>query len=364
LRELAIEAASSALSQANVQGVDAIFVANSYSSTFNSQSQLGPLMADALQLHGCEAVTVEAGNASGGMAIRAAHQAVRSGEIETALVLGVEKVTDIVASGRVKALNVSLDADEEAIHGATLTSLAALLIRRYMHEYDVPLSAFEGFSINAHANGKKNPMAMYRNAIKAGAFANAPMIAEPVSLFDSAPDGDGAAAIVITALERAEDLVAKPIKIVGSAAATDTLALQHRSHPLYLEAVNISANKALAQAKLELSDVQAMELHDAFTILTVLSLEAMGLAERGRGWELAANQGEQISLTGKLPLCTFGGLKSRGNAAGAAGVYQAVEATLQLRGEAGANQIATPSNILIQNIGGLGSTVATHILSI
>ncbi len=237
-------------------------------------------------------------------------------------------------------------------------------MRRYMYEYGITLDAFEGFSINAHNNGKKNPFAMYRNVIKAGAFANAPMIAEPISLFDSAPDGDGAAAVVITSLERAEDLIAKPVKIAGSGAATDTLALQGRTHPLYLEAVSRSTQKALKQARLTLQDIHSIELHDAFTILAVLSLEAMGLSDLGHGWEWAMNMGEQISLMGKLPICTFGGLKSRGNAAGASGVYQAVEAVLQLRGEAEANQIATSTNILIQNLGGLGSTAVTHILQI
>ena len=98
----------------------------------------------------------------------------------------------------------------KSIHGATLPALAALLMRRYMHEYGVELSAFENFSINAHANGGKNENAMYRNKIKPGAFAKAPMIADPVSLFDSAPDADGAAAVILTSAERAADLVPQP----------------------------------------------------------------------------------------------------------------------------------------------------------
>jgi acetyl-CoA C-acetyltransferase len=278
------------------------------------------------------------------------------------LVLGAEKATDSVGSHRVKARNISLDADYETGQGATLPALAALLMRRYMYEYGLELSAFEGFSINAHANGKRNPYAMYRNLIKAGAFANAPMVAEPVSLFDGAPDGDGAAAVIISRAGSAGDKVAQPVEIVASAVATDSFMLQERHEPLWLYGVEQSINKALAQAKMSRADLDLLELHDAFTILTTLSLEAGGFAERGKGWALA--QDGTISLNGRLPLSSFGGLKSRGNPAGATGIYQAVEAVLQLRGAAGENQVPDARSALIQNMGGLGSTVVSHILQI
>lgn len=364
LRDLAVEAGSKALIAANTRQVDAVFVANSYGSTFNNQTQLGALIADSLGLKGVEAVTIEAGSASGGAALRSAHLAVQSGEVRTALVVGVEKATDIVGSDRVRALNISLDADNEAIHGATLPAMAALLMRRYMYEYQLSLDAFEGFSINAHANGRRNLNAMYRNAIKAGAFAKAPMVAAPVSLFDSAPDGDGAAAVVLTRYENAEDLVDRPVRILASAMATDTLSLQERAQPLFLSAVQKSVEKALRQANLTLSDIHMLELHDAFTILSVLTLEAAGWSLPGEGWKWGSEQGAAISLTGKLPLSTFGGLKSRGNPAGATGVYQAVEAVMQLHQIAGDNQVRDVERVMVQNMGGLGSTVVTHILGL
>ena len=92
----------------------------------------------------------------------------------------------------------------------------------------------------------------------------------------------------------------------------------------------------------------------------MLALEAAGFAEAGKGWALAQDGG--IGLTGSLPLSTFGGLKARGNPIGATGVYQAVEAALQLRGEAGANQVPDARIAMIQSIGGLGSSVFTHVL--
>ena len=364
LRELAAEAIRAALDDAGISKVDALYLGNSYGATFSSQSHLGALIADYAGLTGVEAFAIDAGDASGGAALRTAYLAVASGAVETALVVGAEKSADTVGAARVEARGVSLDADYEAVHGATLPALAGLLMRRYMHEYGVDVSAFEGFSINAHANGRLNRYAMFRNAIRPGAFAKAPMVAEPVNLFDSAPDGDGAAALVLTRAERAADMALKPVRIAGSAAATDTFALQDRADLLYLKAAAESAQKAYRQAGISAADVDLFEPHDAFTILTALALEAAGFAERGQGWTLAREVESSIGLQGRLPICTFGGMKSRGNPAGAAGVYQAVEAVLQLRGQANENQVKNARTALIQSLGGLSTTAVTHVLTV
>ena len=361
--ELAEEAGRLALDDAGLSSVDALYVGNAYGASYNQQTQLGSLIASQLELVGIESYNCEAGDASGGVALRTGYLAVASGAVKTAMVLGVEKATDIVGPARATARSVSLDADYETVNGATLAALAGLLMRRYMHEYGVELNQFEGFSINAHRNGSRNPCAMYGNLLRSGAFAKAPMIAEPVSLFDSAPDADGAAAIVLAGADMAADLVPTPVTISGSAVATDSLMLQDRSDLLHLSAVSRSADQALKQAGLSLGDISFMELHDAFTVLTTLTLEAMGFSDRGFGWTLAQEAGTRISLEGDLPISTFGGLKSRGNPSGATGIYQAVEAALQLRGAAGGNQVAGAEHALVQNIGGLGATVVTHILS-
>jgi acetyl-CoA C-acetyltransferase len=363
LAELAVEAGELALRNADLSRVDALYVGNAYGATFNQQSQLGSLLAARLGLEGAEAFTCEAGDASGGVALRTGYLAVAAGAVSSALVLGVEKTTDIVGSARLSARNISLDADFESINGATLTAMAGLLMRRYMYEHGLELAQFEGFSRNAHNNGSRNPIAMYQNRLRAGAFAKAPMLADPVSLFDSAPDGDGAAAVVLVDSELAADMAPAPIAIAGSAIATDCLSLHERADLLHLSAVADSTVRCLAQAGLALDDLDALELHDAYTILTALSLEAMGFSERGQGWAWARDDGARIAPDGDLPLSTFGGLKSRGNPGGATGIYQAVEAVRQLTGTAGDNQTPDARHVLTQNIGGLGATVSTHIFS-
>lgn len=362
IRELAAEPAEYALEDAGIARVDALYVGNAYGATFNQQSQLGSLIAAELGMQGIEAWTCEAGDASGGVALRAACLAVESGMVRSALVIGVEKATDIVGPARISARNISLDADMESVNGATITAMAALLMRRYMHEYDLSLSHFEGFSINAHRNGALNPCAMYRNKLRDGAFAKAPMVSDPVSLFDCAPDGDGAAAVVLVASEIAADMVPQPVQVCASTVATDQFMLQDRDDPLQFRAAAKSFSLALEQSGLARDDIGLLELHDAYTVMTALSLEAMGYCEQGRGWEPASDNGAGISLDSELPISTFGGLKSRGNPSGATGIYQAVEATLQLRRSAGSNQAPNARRALVQNMAGLGSTVVTHIL--
>lgn len=360
LRHLAWQAIEAALDDARTTNIDALYVGNMLAGTSSGQEHLGALIADYSGLRGVEAVVIEAGEASGAAAVRQATMAVMSGQIQTALVVGVEKATDQTGKEGLKSQTTSLDAEYETIHGLTPAAVAGLMMRRYMHEFGVEVADFAGFSVNAHANGKANPLAMYRNLLKAEKFGMAPLVADPVNLFDAAPIGDGAAAVIITASDRARGMVEKPIQIAGSAIATDAFALHDRKNILKLEAVEKSTKRALAQAGLNINDVNLFEIHDGFTIMSALALEAMGLADFGEGYKLANE--ENIGRNGKTPISTFGGLKARGNPAGATGVYQIVEVASQLRGTAGDNQVAGAKVGLAQNIGGTGGTAVTHIL--
>ncbi len=362
IRHLAWYAIEAALDNAHIHQIDAIYVGNMLAGQLSNQNHLGALVADFAGLRGAEAMTVEAADASGGAALRQAVLAVGSGLVETALVVGVEKVTDETGSPVLAALASALDADYEAIHGQTLTGAAALLMRRYMHTYGVALADFAGFSVNAHANAAANSRAMFRNRLKPEGFAAAPMVAEPVSLFDEAPLGDAAAAVIVTRADLAGDRVAQPVRILASALATDALALHDRRDMLWLSAAEASAQRAMRAAGVTPDDIDVAELHDSFTVLAALSLEACGFAARGEGWRAAADG--SIRRDGRIPISTFGGLKARGNPIGATGVYQIVELAQQLRGKAGDCQIPNARLALAQNLGGTGATAVTHILSV
>jgi acetyl-CoA C-acetyltransferase len=361
LRELALHAIEAAVRDAGGIRPQALYVANMLAPSLSGQSQLATLIADFAGLTGIEAVSVEAAGASGGAALRAGYLAVLSRQVDAVLVVGVEKVTDTVGSKVEHALSTVLDADYEAEHGLTLTAQAALLMGRYLHETGAPREGFAGFPVTAHANGAGNPHAMFRKAIKPETYARAGIVNPPLNLFDAAPVADGAAAVLLTR----EGILAERhdgarVRISGSSVVTDTLALHDRPDPLDFRAVRASVEAACRQAGVMPGDVDLFEVFDAFSIYAALSLEAAGFAEKGQGWALAQNGG--ISLKGKLPLMTFGGLKARGNPGGATGVYQTVEAVLQLRGEAGAVQVPEARRALIQCLGGPASTVATHVL--
>ena len=171
---------------------------------------------------------------------------------------------------------------------------------------------------------------------------------------------DGAAAVVLMSEERARALGDHPkVRVLASASATDSVGVADRHHLLTLEGAQGSAAQAFAQANLKPEDVDVFELHDAFTIMAALSLEAAGFAQPGRGLWLAADG--EIRLEGKIPISTFGGLKARGHPVGATGVYQIAEIYLQLTEQAGPNQVKNARIGMTQNIGGTGATVITHL---
>ncbi len=361
LRELALDAISAARSDAGGLRPQALYVANMAAPALSAQSHLGALIADFAGLRGVEAVTVEAAGASGGMAVRHAYLALRSGLIDCALVVGVEKVTDKVSAIVDAALVTASDADYEAIHGITPTAQAALLMQRYLHETGAPSDAFAGFSLAAHAHAVSNPNAMYRRALKPESYSRASIVSEPLNLYDAAPVADGAAAVILT---RADSLPQpashRAARILGSAAATSALALHDQADPLIFEAAAASAQAAFAEAGLTPEDVDFFELHDRFSIFAALALEASGFSSRGEGWKLARNG--VLEREGRLPICTFGGSKARGDAGGATGVYQIAEAALQVTGRAGENQVPDAEIGLAQCIGGTGGTVVSHLL--
>lgn len=358
LLELAGEPVLQIFQKTGIQSVDSVFVGNMMAGSANHQLHLGSYIADWIGVQGAEGIHVEAACSSGAAAVRAALIAVASGDVDSAIAVGVEKMTDSPSPEITGELATAADADFERDMGVSFVSINALIMRRYMEEYGWAKEAFSGFSVNAHANGVHNPNARFRYSITAEDYRKASMVCDPINVMDAAGMGDGAAAVLIVPLDRVKGM-ARAVRILASSAATDTIALHMRKDPLWLSAAEKSARKAYEHAKITPSDVDLFEVHDAFTIIETLSLEACGFAERGQGPRLAAENA--IVPTGRIPLATMGGLKARGHPVGATGVYQIVEAVQQLRGECGAVQVPDARIAMTQNIGGSGSNVYTHI---
>lgn len=358
LREIGGEAAFLAMQDAGVDKVDALYVGNMLSPMVSGQNQLGTFFGDWIGLWQQEAVKIEAACGSGAAAFRSALMAVASGDVESALVVGVEKMTDKAGRDVTAALATAADADYEVEQGVSFVGINALVMRRYLHEFGWKHEDFAPFSINAHANAMHNPYARLHEKVSVDKFEKSSMVATPINLLDASPVGDGAAAVVIVP---ADKVMRQPkIVVAASAAATDSIAVHSRKDPMFLNAAYLSSKQAYAMAGISHDDIDVFELHDAFTIMAALSLEATGFAERGQGVRLGLEN--QIGIKGKIPVCTRGGLKARGHPVGATGMYQIVEVAQQLRGECGATQVERAMIGMAQNIGGSGATILTHIL--
>ena len=307
---------------------------------------------------------VESACASGGLALRAGFAEVASGLADVVLVTGVEKMTDVDGADATYALGTAADQEWEGFHGITFPGLYAMLARIHMQQYGTTREQLAKVAVKNHANGLLNSHAQYHLKVSVDDVLSSTMVADPLRLLDCSPITDGAAALVITTVERARELGGdRPlVKITGSGLATDSMALASRGDLAELRAVRLAGERAYAMAGRSPREVHLAEVHDCFTIAEILAIEALGFFERGAGGQ--AMDRNLTSLGGKIPVNPSGGLKAKGHPVGATGVAQVVEVVTQLRGEAGQRQVEGARVGLAQNMGGSGGSSVVHILEV
>ena len=360
LRQLGASAVLLAMEDANVEKVDALFASNMLADELQGQKHIAALIADEAGLSGIEALQVGAAMASGSAALRMAFLTVGSGEADLAVAVGVEKMSEGVAA---PALAKALDVEHEVADGATMITKNAELMRLYFDHYDVPEDGLVNFPVTAHRNARNNPNALFHDmSVSPRVVRNSRFVYPPLRLLDCSPICDGAAAVVLAPSQEARAYSPHPIRIMASSVSTDRFRVEDRTNPLWLEAAHTSAQKAFRMANVNREDVDLFELHDAFSIMACLSLEAVGFAEPGQGWRLAAEK--RIGLRGEIPITTMGGLKARGHPVGATALYQACEIVLQLTERAGKNQVRNASIAMMQSVGAAATTVITHIFGL
>jgi acetyl-CoA C-acetyltransferase len=358
LRQMGARAVRLAMENAGVEQVDALFAGNMLADELQGQKHVATLIASEADLVGVEALQVRAATATGAASLRMAYFAVASGEAELAVAMGVEKMSSAPATG---VLAKALDAEREIPSGATLISQNARLMQMYLERYGVGYSAFANFAVNAHCNAFANPMALFHKQVTQEDVLQSRMISPPLRLLDCSPICDGAAAVILAPAALARALTDRPVHILASSVASDWLVVDDRHDPLALEAGRKSAQAAYRRAGINPEMVDFFEVHDAFSIMACLILEACGFARPGEGWRLSA-EGE-IFREGKLPISTMGGLKARGHPIGATALYQTCEIVQQLTDQAGANQLPDPQIAMLQSVGGAAATVLTHIFA-
>lgn len=357
--DLAVQASRSALKGSHVKKPDQILVGNMFSSMAAGQEHMGALLASALGLAGTPAYKVEAACASGGSAFNVAFNLVRSGALDSALVVGVEKMRDLEPEEVSKALAMAESAEYTQFVGATFAALNGLLARYYMEEMDVSRDELSSIPVIDHANGVTASHAQFRKAITPEAVSRSALIADPLRLFDCAPVGDGAAAVVLVGEKGASGSKKKMAEVLGGRISTNEFSVYEREDMLDFKATRNAFKEALAEAGVSQKKLSLAELHDAFSVVGALSLEAMGFSKRGMGSKDA--KAGKFNLRSDLPINTFGGLKARGHPVGATGIYQIAESYLQLTDQAGKNQVEGAEFAVTQNIGGVDTTSAVHV---
>lgn len=361
LRDMAVEAALKCFEDAQTDRVDVITIGNMSGGLFNGQEHLASLISDYLgKPKNVGAMRIESACASGGMAVRAGFLEVASGMADYALVIGVEKMTDISVAETTSVLATASDQDYEAFYGVTFPALYAMMARAHMDRYKTSEEALAEVAVKNHRNGSLNPFAQYQYTITREQVMNSTMVADPLRLLHCSPITDGACALLLASSDEAKKSKHPQVFITGSAHATDTIALAQRDDILKFSAIETAAKQALKMAGKTIKDIDFAEVHDCFTIAEIIVMEALGIVPPGQGGP--ATLDGLTALDGKFPINTSGGLKAKGHPVGATGVAQVAEVVLQLRGQAGKRQIPNARIGLTQNMGGSGGSCVVHIL--
>ncbi len=361
-RELVVEAGLKALVDAGIHGeqINAGYVGTMASGTLIGQEHIGALIADYMGLNPIPITRVEGACASGSLAFRQGIMAIASGMHDFVVVGGVEKMTDLGTTEVSTALGGAGDQEWELFLGVTFPALYALMTRRHMYEFGTTEEMLASVAVKNHKHGSKNKYAQYQNEISMEDVLKSKMVADPLKILDCSPITDGAAAVVLAPLEVAESYTKKPIKILSTAQASDTIALHSRKTLTGLRSAQIASQEAYKRANLTPKDIQVAEVHDCFTIAEIMAIEDLGFFKKGEGG-IASLEG-RTALGGEIPINTSGGLKACGHPVGATGVKQIVELSWQLRGEAEGRQVKDANIGLAHNVGGSGATTVINIL--
>ncbi len=353
LRSMGAAAVRAAVKDSGNTAPEGLFVGNALASILTHQTNLAALIAEESGFAGIEACAYEAAGASGGAAFRAAYLAVKSGFLDTAVALGIEKITENTGTKAAQTQDLVLNYEYETMAGMTIPSGAALLSRRYLVEHGLERDVLDCMSLNAYNQACNNPNAFYHLRLNSEKLQKQSITNAPLGMYDCSALADGAAALLITRASRLPDNFSHvPVKILASANAIAPLSLHDRRNLLHYGACAASAEKAFKQADISPNSIDIWEIWDAFSIDAILTREAIGLAPSGEGWK---GDGRYYS--------SMGGCLGRGNPLGASGAYQIAEAAMQIRGQAGNCQIEDVRTAFVQCIGGLGGTAVTHLLA-
>ena len=367
--ELLAEASMEAIQESNLTpgDIQAIFCGNVLGDFSEGQGMIQSFLADEIGCRNVAATRFEGACASATMAIRDAFMWVASGYYDVVLVGGTEKATAMGTSLATRTFAMFGDGRYEYPAGFTFPAFFALLAHLYAARYDLTLEKLKEqmalVSVQSHKYGALNPKAQIQKEITVDKVLNSFMVATPLQLLDCCPFSDGAAALVLASEEAAKKLTGKPVYITGIGQASSGKVSSQSKYLPRIRAREIAVQQAYDMAGVGPGDIDVCELHDCFSIASIIAAESLGFAEYGRGGQLW-ERGD-TALTGKIPINTSGGLKSKGHPIGATGASQVCEIVHQLRGDLAAEgrQVENARVGLVDTLGGDG-IIVNLILSV
>jgi acetyl-CoA C-acetyltransferase len=362
-----VEAAYEAFEDANVSPsqIQAAWLGTCFPDSGGYQGNAGASLADALSLYKAPISRVANYCATGTDAFRNACFAVASGVYDIVLVVGAEKMRDVTPR---ESLVGQLAETGHPVHGKGVTApgMFALIATRYFDCFGIGRETLAKVAMKNHRHGSLNPKAHFQKEITLEQYLKAPMVADPLGLYDCCPQTDGAAAAVICRADLASTFSQEPLFVKGLGLANpvgDKLAFDPESDFISFQATKEAAQQAYDQAGIKdpFKEIDVAEVHDCFTITELVTYEDLGFCRKGEGPQFI-DKGVS-SLDGELPVNTSGGLKSCGHPIGASGLRMIGEITDQLRGRAGRRQVKGAKRGLIHNLGGLGAVTSVIVLA-
>jgi acetyl-CoA C-acetyltransferase len=358
--DLAAEAILKLSKFIDLKEVDALYVGNMLSEYLELQNSLSTHIAGQIGLEEIHTVDINVGDASGLYSVIEGAISILSGSFKFIIAGGVEKCTDALPARIYRGASLNEDLFYVDYSGVTNISLHGLAAKLYMKRYNLDRESISYMSILDHENASKSRHAQFRFPIKLESILNSPTVSDPLTLFDISPNADGAAFVLITDKDTAEEYGYKYVEIKSFASSNNYTRFVNREDPLDMKSSRRAFEKAIKKASISLSDVGFMELHDTTSIAGLLLLESFGIHKKGESWMFVKDG--YHSLDGELPLNTFGGLKARGNPLGATGAYAVVEAVMQLFGEAGDNQVKEPRVGIVHSMNGFDNSASVMVL--
>ena len=360
-RDMIAEAGVKAVADAGIDGkeIQAIYGSTMASGRFIGQEHVGALIADHLGLNPMESTRLEAACASGSVALRTAFLAIKSGRYDVVAVGGIEKMTDVSTAAASFALGGAGDQETELFFGATFPALYALMADRYMHDFGATEEQMAAVAVKNHANAMHNEFAQFHKEITIEEVMDSGYVATPLKLLDCSPITDGAAVTIIAEEKRAKEICDNAIEILALEQASDTIALANRKSLTEINATKVAVKKVFDCTGLSVKDIGFVEVHDCFTIAEILATEDLGFFKKGQGAK-AVEEGK-TKLDGEIAVNPSGGLKGGGHPVGATGIKQAIEASIQLKGQAGKRQVKEAEIGMTHNVGGSGATAVVGL---